>query len=339
MNKLNIFLICILMASMIPMQFVTASVPIEVTDIIVTTSRGRLVGEITDFKITFNNPNTETRTDNVRISFSPEVENSRLFSVTLGPEETKTLEGYSFRSYQTGQISINVNVVGGSSKTYNEIWYYDFATSINIDKAEYYPAQEGSNIMQTLVVVTNNGTQSVEFMISLSLTDSHGSSAHNLIPKSISMTSGSPPSPIPTTSQFNITLPAKSTASINCEYEIKSTDPTGPWTGYVKVQPVLFTTPTIERSDQTNLFSPDVTLEANPKGVYEIGKKLTFIATLSNGSKVQAEVESLLVEMYDDRNFERLSGHASVWIDGEFSRVKNGIKLNPGEVKPITIEI
>lgn len=339
MNKLSIFLMCILITSMIPVQLVTASVPIEVTDIIVTTSRGRFVGEITDFKITFNNPNTETRTDNVRISFSPEVENSKLFSVTLGPEETKTLEGYSFRSYQTGQITINVNVVSGGSRTYNEIWYYDFSTSINIDKAEYYPAQAGSNIMNTLVVVTNNGTQSVEFMVSLSLTDSQGSSAHNLIPKSISMTSGSPPSPIPSTSQFNITMPAKSTASINCEYEIKSTDPTGPWTGTVKVQPVLFTTPTLERNDQTNLFSPDVTIEVNAKGIYEIGKKMSFVITMTNGSKVQAEIESLLIEMFDSRNFERLRGHASVWIDGEFTRVKNGIKLNPGEVKPMTVEI
>ena len=340
MNKLaTVAIMFLLMASVMPVQVFSASVPIEVTDIIITTSRGRFVGEITDFKITFNNPNTETRTDNVRITFSPEVENSKLFSVTLGPEETKTLSGYSFRSYQTGRISITVSVVGGSSRTYNDIWYYDFASSINIDKAEYYPSQDGTNKMQVLAVVTNNGTQSVKFMVSLSLTDSRGSSAHNLIPKSISMTSGTPPSPIPTTQQFTITIPSKATASITCEYAINDTDVTGPWTADIKVQPTLFTTPIVEQSDQTNLFAPDVTMDVNAKGIYEIGKKMTFIVTLTNGSKVVAEVESLLIEMRDSRNFERLQGHAGVWIDGEFGRVKNAISLNPGQVKPVTVEI
>lgn len=341
MKQLGIILILFMAMNLFAVVDVSASDPLVIKSIVVTSEKGLFVGDISKFRITVENNNSEVRSDVILVTLSPQVSSFTPINLTVEGKTTKYLD-LQFQSQNTGPVTITTSVQGSGvpSVINNEINYFNYGVSTNILEENYYPVSDSNKKMTVISTVSNNGTQSVDFVVTLKLIDSRGS-LKILVPKSIAMSSGTPPSPIPTNSQFNITLLSGAQATITSEYVLTSSDPTGPWTNEIVVQPTLYATPARKDSDQTNVMSPDVSLDLEAVGIYELGKSMVFSVRVTNNSDVEAYIEELTVQLLDSKQIDKLKGNVVVKMDSKLGTSMYGVRVPISEARriPITIEL
>jgi len=302
-----------------------------------TTGSHLFVGDICTFQINLSNPNPAgtLKSDRIIVTLTPQVDTFDTITKTIDGSQADRIE-LQFQSWTTGPVDITAKIEGQdwSNPLYLKtvtVNYYNFATSIDIQEDKYYPTEPSLKTIKTTSIVENNGNDAVEFTLSYLLKDSKGVS-HPLIPcpapcVAISMSpSGTPPAQIPTTPQFNITIPAGSRAVITSQYIINVGDPTGAWEAKITVKPSGLTQPKKEASDSTNVMAPQVDMQISSVGVYKLGDDMKFRVLLVNGSDVEAVIEELKIEMFDANSFEKLKANVPVRMSYGATSEKLGMK-------------
>lgn len=351
MNRYILLMLIVLLGSMAVPHHAEGANPLEIEEIRVTTNKGLMVEEITEFVVKIKNPNSELRSDKVRIQTVPSVGTFDVIEVVLEAGETRTLPALRFKSSETGNIQVIVDMLDDYNtpidttdaryhKTNSEVNYYNFQTGLSFDSPSYYPTTESQKTMKVRASITNNGADSVLYQTTLILKDPKGNVNHILTNYEITITgSGTPPSPMPTSNQFQITVGSGSTATIVCSYTLSTSDPPGTWEGEIRVQPVATTTPISTFRNTTNVLSPDVLLSIHADDIYEIGKTMKFQVVFSNGSEVPAVADNFTFKIKDSANMDKISSNVDVYINGKFQKSAFNIDIPAYGTATLDIEV